>query len=201
MEQEKQFNPSYCNYIANMPDGESKELNKNYHDNQYGFPIHDDNELFGRLILEINQAGLSWTTILKKQSNFRKAFDGFDIEKISNYGETERTRLLADSGIIRNRLKVDAVIYNAKVITSLQKDYGSFENWLAKNNPRTKNEWVKLFKLHFKFVGGEIVNEFLVSTGYLKGAHSEDCPFYNKILMASPKWNEQVPEDSSNKPT
>lgn len=192
MEQEIQLNPCYCDYIANLPDGEVKELNKNYHDSQYGFPIHDDNELFGRLILEINQAGLSWITILKKQSNFRKAFDEFDIGKIANYGEVERTRLLADSGIIRNRLKVDAVIYNAKVIKELQKDYGSFENWLAKNHPRTKDEWVKLFKLHFKFVGGEIVNEFLISAGYLKGAHKEACPFYSEVLMASPKWNEKV---------
>lgn len=192
MEQEIQLNPTYCDYIEKLPDGEVKELNKNYHDNQYGFPIHDDNELFGRLILEINQAGLSWATILKKQFNFRKAFDGFDIVKIANYDEAERTRLLADSGIIRNRLKVDAVIYNAKVIITMQKDHGSFENWLAEHHPRTKDEWVKLFKRHFKFVGGEIVNEFLVSAGYLKGAHKKTCPIYGKILMANPKWNEQA---------
>lgn len=201
METEKQINPSYCDYIADLPDGESKELNTNYHDKQYGFPIHDDNELFGRLILEINQAGLSWTTILKKQDDFRRAYDGFDIGKIADYGEADRTRLLTDSGIIRNRLKVDAVIYNANVLKRLQEDYGSFENWLAQNHPRTKEEWVKLFKRHFKFVGGEIVNEFLVSTGYLKGAHKETCPVYGRILKANPKWNENARGGDTGKPT
>ena len=177
---------SYCDYIESLQDGEVKALNKAYHDNQYGFPIHNDNELFGRLILEINQAGLSWLTMLKKQDNFRKAFDNFDIAKIAQYGENDRNRLLADSGIIRNRLKIDAVIYNAKVITGLQKEYGSFEKWLDINHPRTKEEWIKLFKKHFKFVGGEIVNEFLLSIGFLKGAHKEDCPIHIKILKENP---------------
>lgn len=182
---------NYCDYIESLQDGEVKALNKAYHDNQYGFPIHNDNELFGRLILEINQAGLSWITMLKKQDNFRKAFDNFDIAKIAQYGENDRNRLLADSGIIRNRLKIDAVIYNAKVITGLQKEYGSFEKWLDINHPRTKEEWIKLFKKHFKFVGGEIVNEFLLSIGFLKGAHKEDCPIHIKILKENPKWNEK----------
>lgn len=181
---------SYCDYIEDLKDEEIKALNKTYHDTQYGFPIHDDNELFGRLILEINQAGLSWNTILKKQGNFRKAFDGFDIVRIANYGEADRERLLSDSGIIRNRLKVEAVIYNAKVITALIKEYGSFEHWLDYNHPQTKNEWVKLFKKHFKFVGGEIVGEFLISSGYLKGAHKESCPIYGRVIEAKPKWNE-----------
>lgn len=189
---EKEIQPVlwYCDYIAGMSEGEEKALNKNYHDKQYGFPIHDDNELFGRLILEINQAGLSWLTILKKQDNFRKAYDGFDIKKIASYGEAERARLLSDSGIIRNRLKVEAAIHNAKIIVSLQEEYGSFENWLDKNHPRTKDEWTRLFKRHFKFVGGEIVNEFLVSTGYLRGAHKEACPIYAEALKMHPKWTE-----------
>lgn len=189
MQEEQKLN-FYCDYVANLPDGEDKTLNQNYHDNQYGFPIHDDNELFGRLILEINQAGISWLTILKKQSNFRRAYDGFDIAKIANYGETERERLLNDSGIIRNRLKIDAVIYNAKVLMSIQKEFGSLENWLGINHPRTKDEWVKLFKKYFKFVGGEIVNEFLISIGYLKGAHKETCPIYAETIKAKPPWNE-----------
>lgn len=193
MEQNIQPN-SYCNYIENLPSGESKDLNKSYHDEQYGFPIHNDNELFGRLILEINQAGLSWTTILKKQHEFRKAFDGYDVEKIADYGEADRTRLLNNAGIIRNRLKIDAVIFNAQAIVCLQKEFGSFENWLDSNCRLTKDEWIKLFKKRFKFVGGEIVNEFLVSTGYLKGAHKKDCPVYGKILNANPKWKET--EDS-----
>lgn len=191
MEQSEQPILSYCEYIKNMQSSESKDLNQAYHDKQYGFPLHNDNELFGRLILEINQAGLSWTTILKKQQNFRTAFDNFDIEKIANYGETDRMRLLADRGIIRNKLKIDAVIYNAKAIVVLQKEYGSFENWLDSNDLQTKDEWVKLFKKHFKFVGGEIVNEFLISVGYLKGAHQQSCPIYDKILNANPKWKQR----------
>lgn len=190
MEEAKQQLNCYCDYIANLPDGEDKAVNQFYHDNQYGFPIHDDNELFGRLILEINQAGLSWLTILKKQSNFRRAYDGFEIVKIANYGEVEKERLLNDSGIIRNRLKIDAVIYNAKVLINIQKEFGSFENWLKINYPLTKDEWVKLFKRYFKFVGGEIVNEFLISIGYLQGAHKETCPIYAEILKANPQWNE-----------
>lgn len=181
---------SYCDYIINMSDSLEKDLNKKYHDTQYGFPIHNDNELFGRLILEINQAGLSWTTILKKQDNFRNAFDNFDIKTIANYTDNDINRLLSDSGIIRNRLKINAVIYNAKVIVELQKEYGSFEKWLDYNHPLSKAEWVKLFKKHFKFVGGEIVGEFLTSIGYLKGAHKEDCPVYKQILSLNPKWND-----------
>lgn len=184
--------PCYCDYIDALPDGENKEFHREYHDRQYGFPIHDDNELFGRLLLEINQAGLSWLTILKKQTAFRKAYDGFDVFKIANYGEADRARLLSDSGIIRNRLKINAAIYNANVVLKLQEEYGSFENWLSAHHPRTKEEWIKPFQRHFKFVGGEIVNEFLISIGYLKGAHKETCPVYKKILSANPKWNEKT---------
>ncbi|SEN43736.1 DNA-3-methyladenine glycosylase I [bacterium A37T11] len=169
--------------------GEQKELHKTYHDNHYGFPIHNDNELFGRLILEINQAGLSWETILKKEAGFRKAYHNFDIKKVAAYTEKDRERLLNDSGIIRNRLKVNAAIENAKVIQQLQKEQGSFEKWLESHHPKTKEEWVKLFKKTFKFTGGEIVNEFLMSIGYLPGSHAEDCPVYKKILRAKPLWN------------
>lgn len=168
--------------------GDKKELHKNYHDNHYGFPIHDDNELFGRLILEINQAGLSWETILKKETSFRKAYSNFNIEKVAAYTEADRERLLADAGIIRNRLKVNAAIENAKTILELQKEFGSFEKWLEHHHPRTKNEWVKLFKKTFRFTGGEIVNEFLMSIGYLHGAHSESCPIHQEILKQKPMW-------------
>lgn len=181
---------SYCDYIINMSDSLEKELNKKYHDTQYGFPIHNDNELFGRLILEINQAGLSWTTILKKQANFRNSFDNFDIKTIANYTDSDINRLLSDSGIIRNRRKINAVIYNAQQVLKFQKEYGSFEKWLDYNHPLSKAEWVKLFKKHFKFVGGEIVGEFLISIGYLKGAHKEDCPINKTILLQHPKWND-----------
>ena len=95
---------SYCSAIENMQ-ADRKALHKAYHDKLYGFPIHDDNELFCRLVLEINQAGLSWETILKKEITFRKAYDNFNIRKVATYTEADRERLLADPGIIRNRLK------------------------------------------------------------------------------------------------
>lgn len=164
-------------------------MHKAYHDNHYGFPIHNDNELFGRLILEINQAGLSWETILKKEPNFRKAYHNFNIKKVAAYKDADRERLLADPGIIRNRLKINAAIENAKTILQLQKQYGSFEKWLESNHPKTKDEWVKLFKSTFRFTGGEIVNEFLTSIGYLAGAHIKQCPVYSKILKTNPLWN------------
>jgi DNA-3-methyladenine glycosylase I len=179
---------SYCSYIDSMS-GTKKNLHKAYHDNHYGFPIHNDNALFGRLLLEINQAGLSWETILNKEANFNKAYDKFNIKKIAAYGETDRKRLLADPGIIRNRLKINAAIENAKTILGLQKQFGSFEKWLEFHHPKSKDEWVKLFKTTFRFTGGEIVNEFLVSIGYLPGAHEKSCPIYKKILKANPLWN------------
>jgi DNA-3-methyladenine glycosylase I len=119
-------------------------------------------------VLEINQAGLSWETILKKELGFRKAYNNFDINKVAKYEEADRERLLADAGIIRNRLKINAAIENARTILALQKEYGSFTKWLELHHPKTKDEWVKLFKKTFKFTGGEIVNEFLMSIGYLQ---------------------------------
>jgi DNA-3-methyladenine glycosylase I len=166
------------------------EFHGPYHDREYGFPLHDDNELFERLILEINQAGLSWLTILKKREAFKKAYRGFDIDKVARFGERDRARLLADAGIIRNRLKVDAAIDNARRIQSLQREHGSFKAWLDAQHPLTKDEWVKLFKKTFRFTGGEIVGEFLMSTGYLPGAHHEKCPVYKKILKAKPAWRQ-----------
>lgn len=177
---------TYCKYCLELPD---KNVHRIYHDRSYGFPIHNDNELFGRLILEINQAGLSWDTILKKEANFRKAYDQFDIKKIAHYTDRDRNRLLSDAGIIRNKLKVNAAIYNANQILDIQKKYGTFENWLNLNHPLTKEEWVKLFKKTFKFTGGEITNEFLMSTGYLKGSHDEKCPIYSLTLAANPRWH------------
>ena len=165
-----------------------KALHKAYHDNLYGFPINDDNELFCRLILEINQAGLSWETILKKEVTFRKAYHNFNIKKVASYNEADRTRLMADSGIIRNRLKINAAIENARAIIILQKEFGSFQKWLSHHHPKSKEEWVKLFKKTFKFTGGEIVNEFLMSIGYLAEAHSSDCKIYKKILKTKPMW-------------
>ncbi|WP_294252120.1 DNA-3-methyladenine glycosylase I [uncultured Chryseobacterium sp.] len=179
---------SYCTVIETMQPESRRALHRNYHDYRYGFPIHDDNELFGRLIMEINQAGLSWETILKKEEGFRKAYDNFTIEKVAAYTEADRERLLADPGIIRNKLKVNAAIENAKTIVKLQQEFGSFEKWLDHHHPKTLPEWMKLFKKTFKFTGGEIVNEFLMSTSYLKGCHEESCPVYQKVLLKKPKW-------------
>lgn len=178
---------SYCDYIPTMKEP-SRTFHQNYHDHHYGFPIHDDNELFGRLILEINQAGLSWDTILKKEQSFREAYDHFDIAKVAAYSEQERERLMNDAGIIRNRLKINAAIENANTILRLQQEYGSFEQWLEHHHPKSKEEWVKLFKKTFKFTGGEIVNEFLMSIGYLPGAHSIDCPIHKEIEKQNPMW-------------
>ncbi len=178
---------TYCEYCNSHPED---TFNKNYHDTQYGFPLKRDDELFERLVLEINQAGLSWITILKKAENFHKAYDGFKIERIAKYTEKDRARLLADAGIIRNRLKVNAAIVNAQKILELKNEFGSFKDWLDKHaqRPLTRGEWTKLFKQTFVFTGGEIVNEFLISTGYLVGAHQPDCPTYKKVAELKPKW-------------
>lgn len=178
---------SYCTALEMMTD-EKKAIHKEYHDERYGFPIADDNELFCRLILEINQAGLSWETILKKETTFRKAYSNFNIKKVAAYKEADFERLMNDPGIIRNRLKINAAIENANTILQLQKEYGSFGVWLEHHHPKTKEEWVKLFKKMFRFTGGEIVNEFLQSIGYLPGAHDENCKVYKKVLKAKPKW-------------
>lgn len=176
---------TYCKFVK----GEGKDtVHRDYHDKEYGFPLKKDNELFARLALEINQAGLSWTTILKKKENFYKAFDNFDVAKVARYTAAKKNKLLQDPGIIRNRLKVEAVVHNAKQILALQKEYGSFANWLDNHHPLSKEEWVKLFKQNFKFTGGEIVNEFLMSIGYLPGAHAENCPIYKKLMKLKPKW-------------
>lgn len=159
-----------------------------YHEKEYGFPVGDDAALFERLVLEINQAGLSWLTVLKKREAFRRAFDNFDIAKVAAYGDAERKRLLGDADIIRNRLKIEAAIHNAGVILALRDVHGSFAAWLDHHHPLTKAEWVKLFRRTFRFTGPEIVGEFLMSTGYLAGAHHEECPVQRRILACGPAW-------------
>jgi len=173
---------SYCHIAI------GHEWHGPYHDRQYGFPIEDDDGLFGRLLLEINQAGLSWLTILKKQERFVVAYDGFSIERVAGYGDADRARLLADAGIIRNRLKVDAAISNARAIMDLRESHGSFGAWLDAHHPLEKADWVKLFKKTFRFTGGEITGEFLMSTGYLPGAHVPACPVYDEIAALEPRW-------------
>jgi DNA-3-methyladenine glycosylase I len=180
---------SYCDFVQNAG---KNTVHRDYHDQEYGFPIEDDNLLFARLVLEINQAGLSWETILKKKDHFFKAFDNFEINKVARFTEKKKEKLMLDAGIIRNRLKIEAAVHNAKVIQALQKEFGSFKEWLDHHHPKTKEEWVKLFKTQFRFTGGEIVNEFLMSTGYLPGSHTKDCPVYKKVLKLKPKWAEKV---------
>lgn len=173
----------YCSYVATITD--STDVDKNYHDNHYGVRIEDDGELFCRLVMEINQAGLSWHTILVKEKNFRKAYNNFNIKKVASYGDKDFERLMSDAGIIRNRLKINAAIYNAQQLLTIQKDYGSFRNWLDKKSEELKYDktaWVKLFKKQFKFVGGEIVGEFLMSIGLLPGAHGTDCSYYKHVV-------------------
>lgn len=159
-----------------------------YHDREYGFPVRDDRVLFERLALEINQAGLSWLTVLKKRDAFHRAFDGFVIDRVASYDEADRSRLLTDAGIVRNRKKVDAVIENARRIVALRDEYGSFAGWLDAHHPRSKREWVAIFRRTFVFVGGEIVGEFLMSTGYLPGAHRPGCTVYTALETLRPPW-------------
>ncbi|MGH7554447.1 MAG: DNA-3-methyladenine glycosylase I [Longimicrobiales bacterium] len=159
-----------------------------YHDNEYGFPLRSDDALFERLVLEINQAGLSWLTILKKREGFRQAYRAFDVDRVARFTERDRVRLLADEGIIRNRLKVNAAIENAKRIRALRETHGSFAKWLDAHHPLPKADWLKLFKRTFVFTGGEIVGEFLSSTGYLPGAHDPSCPVYARVLALDPPW-------------
>ncbi|CAH0286932.1 DNA-3-methyladenine glycosylase I [Stenotrophomonas lactitubi] len=172
----------YCRIAPGHP------VHEYYHANEYGFPQRDERELFERLLLEINQAGLSWETILKKREGFRAAYDAFEVDRVAAYAEQDIERLLSDPGIIRNRLKVLAAIHNAQVIQQLRQSHGSFAAWLDAHHPRSKADWVKLFKKTFRFTGGEITGEFLMSLGYLPGAHAEDCPVHAKLLKLSPPW-------------
>ena len=180
-----------------------------YHDAEYGFPLRGDAELFERLILEINQAGLSWLTILKKREAFRAAYRRFDPAVVARFGARDVRRLMADAGIIRNRLKIEAAVANAKTVLALRQSHGSFAEWLDEHcfvdaetqrrdgrtqrrkdatRLRSKEEWVDLFRRTFRFTGGEIVGEFLLSTGYLPGAHRTTCPVYARVLAAGPPF-------------
>jgi DNA-3-methyladenine glycosylase I len=175
----------YCTYVTTLTD--ENDIDKLYHDHHYGVRIEDDNELFCRLVMEINQAGLSWHTILVKEKNFRNAYHGFAIAKVAEYGDKDFERLMGDAGVIRNRLKINAAIYNAQKILEIQREYDSFRTWLdlqGKTLRQNKSEWVKLFKKYFKFVGGEIVGEFLMSIDMLPGSHGKECSVYRKLEVA-----------------
>lgn len=173
---------SYCEFAKGDP------LHGPYHDSEYGFPVTDENLLFERLILEINQAGLNWGIILKKKDGFNAAYDKFDVDVVAAYSEEDRARLLSNADIIRNKLKVNAAIENAKTIKLMRKSHGGFDKWIASHHPMKKSDWVKLFKKTFKFTGGEITGEFLMSIGYLPGTHNPNCEIYKEIEKLNPPW-------------
>jgi DNA-3-methyladenine glycosylase I len=171
---------SYCSVAPGLP------LHDVYHATEYGFPQRDEAVLFERLCLEIMQAGLSWTLVLRRRETMRRAFESWDVDRIAAMGPDDEARLLADPGIVRNRLKVKAIIVNAQRVQEMRASHGGFAGWLAAHHPRDKAEWVKLFRTTFKFTGGEIVGEFLMSLGFLPGAHARDCPIYPLVVASDP---------------
>ncbi len=173
---------AYCRLAPTHP------VHGPYHDLEYGFPTNDERALFERLMLEINQAGLSWLTILNKRAAFRAAFADFAVDCVAAFGPPEIDRLMADPGIVRNRLKIAAAIENAQRIRALRQSSGSFADWLEAHHPRSVEAWTQLFRKTFRFTGGQIVGEFLMSVGYLPGAHEPDCPVFARIAELSPPW-------------
>lgn len=163
---------SYCSYARNLPENNVHRL---FHDKEHGRMPESDNEIFGRLILEMNQAGLSWDCVLKKYDNFRIAYHNFEVQRIANYSEKDIERILSDKGVIRHRKKIEAAIYNAKQILALQDEFGSFREWINAKKGLNLDEWVREFKKRFKFVGKESVNELLMGLNILPGAHDKEC--------------------------
>lgn len=180
-------------YCLAVYEGRIHPVHVPYHDREYGFPVASDDELFERLVLEINQAGLSWETVLKKKEGFERAYNAFEIGGVANFDQADIDRVLSDPGVIRNRAKVMAAINNAQVILGLQREHGSFAAWLDAQGTLELSDWVKLFRKTFRFTGPEVVREFLVSTGYLPGAHDEDCPVYGAVVAARPRWLQTSP--------
>lgn len=172
----------YCDFARDHP------VHQAYHDTEYGFPTDDERVLFERLSLEIMQAGLSWEIVLKKRDTMNRAFDRFNVNRVAAYGDEDVARLLADPGIIRNRLKVTAIIANARCFHTMRED-GGIQAWLARHHPMPRSFWTKLFRKTFRFTGGEIVNEFLMSIGYLPGSHDVSCPIFGEIMAQMPPWS------------
>jgi len=175
------------------------ELAIKYHDEEWGVPLHDDAGLFEFLILEGAQAGLSWDTILRKRENYRKAFDGFDVNKVARYTEKKIAKLLQDAGIIRNRLKVAAAVSNAKAFLKIQKEFGSFDKyiWGFVDGKPIKNKWKTssqvpatsavsdsiskdLKKRGFNFVGSTIIYAHMQATGMVND-HLVSCFRYSVV--------------------
>ena len=177
----------------------SGELYMEYHDKEWGVPVFDDNKHFEFLVLESAQAGLSWITILKKRENYRWAYDGFDVEKVALYDEEKKTALLANAGIVRNRLKIEASINNAKRFIEIQKELGSFSDyiWSFTKGKQIKGKWETLQKIPartelsdriaadlkkrgFKFLGSIIIYSHLQATGIVND-HITSCFRYNEL--------------------
>ena len=176
---------NYCNIAPGHP------IHGSYHDTEYGFPTTNESELFERLTLEIFQAGLSWLIVLKKREHLKRAFKDFDVNHVSRFTKSDIKLLKSDTSIIRNQLKIEATVYNASVILDFRQSHGGFSNWLRSCHPKNNDEWSALFKQHFKFTGPVVVNEFLVSIGYLPGAHSNNCPIASVISGINPPWKNQ----------
>lgn len=174
------------------------KIYQDYHDYEWGIPVYDDQTLFEFLILETFQAGLSWTTILNKRENFRKAFDGFDYTKIADYGEDTCASLLQNEGIVRNKLKIRAAILNAKLFMEIQQEYGSFSKFIwayvdgkpivnrfhskeevPATTPLSDRISKDLKKRGFKFVGSTIIYAFMQATGMVND-HTMECYKYPK---------------------
>lgn len=179
---------NYCEISTGHP------VHGPHHDLEYGRPVDDDAVLFERMALEINQAGLSWLLVLKKRPALNAAFGGFDPAAVAGYGGKDVERLLADPGIIRNRRKIEAVIENARRVSALAESHGSFAGWLAAQHPKRLHEWNDLMRRTFVFMGPEVVNEFLMSIGYLPGAHDAACPVGREIAALGPAWMRAAPE-------
>lgn len=175
------------------------ELYVRYHDEEWGIPVHDDKKHFEFLVLESAQAGLSWLTILRKRENYRKAYDGFDVEKVARYDENKINELLQNSGIIRNRRKIEASINNARQFLKVQKEFGSFDNyiWSFVDYKPVVNCWENIHQLParselsdrvskdlksrgFKFLGSTIIYAHLQATGLIND-HLVSCFRYNEI--------------------
>ena len=182
-----------CDWVGNEP------LYREYHDKEWGVPVYDDQTLFEFIILEGHQAGLSWITILKKRNNYREVFDNFDAEKIANYGRTKVEQLMTNKGIIRNRLKIESAITNAKEYLKIKKEFNGFNKyiWQFVNGTPIINKWELLSdipattpesdtmskdlkKRGFKFVGSTICYAFMQAVGMVND-HQTDCFRYNEI--------------------
>jgi DNA-3-methyladenine glycosylase I len=175
------------------------KIYQDYHDFEWGVPVHDDQKLFEAIVLDGAQAGLSWETILNKRENYRKAFDHFDVKKVSRYGQDKVDALLQDAGIVRNRLKINSAITNAKAFLEIQKEFGSFDCflWDFVDRKPIQNHWKtlaevpatseisdqiskELKKRGFKFVGSTIIYAFMQAIGMVND-HTTDCFRYGEL--------------------